>query len=190
VTGPIPDVFHEPLLFVWGASDPAQSRANEETAHAWARVHNGVRVDYPVWSDTEFFARGEAVANDRALFLVGNARSNRLVRELESSFPIRIDGSAVVFGSKRIEADDGPADVSQLGAAFVRPNPRRPDRYVVVVEGVGALGTWRSLSLPEMLADYVVYDRGVAPARGMLVMGSASVRAAGNFGNDWSLAAK
>src|SRR4029077_7952019 len=79
VTGPIPDVFHEPLLFVWGASDPAQSRANEETAHAWAHFHNGVRVDYPVWSDTEFFARGEAVANDRALFLVGNARSNRLV---------------------------------------------------------------------------------------------------------------
>jgi predicted esterase len=190
VTGPIPDVFHEPLLFVWGASDPAQSRANEETARAWAHVHNGVRVEYPIWSDTEFFARGEAVANDRALFLVGNARSNRLVRELESSFPIRIEGSAVLCGSKRIEADDGPPDVSQLGAAFVRPNPRRPDRYVVVVEGVGPLGTWRSLSLPEMLPDYVVYDRGVAPARGMLVMGSASVRAAGNFSNDWSLAAK
>ncbi|MDP8998942.1 MAG: hypothetical protein M3O46_02405, partial [Myxococcota bacterium] len=189
-TGPIPDVFHEPLLFVWGASDPAQARANEETARAWAHFHYGVHVDYPVWSDTEFLALGEAVANDRALFLVGNARSNRLVRELEPSFPIQVDGNTMVVGGRRIESDDGPASVSQLGAMFIRPNPRRPDRYVVVVEGVGPLGTWRSLSLPDMLPDYAVYDRGVAPARGMLVLGAATVRAAGYFGNDWSLPAK
>ena len=44
--------------------------------------------------------------------------------------------------------------------------------------------------LPEMLPDYVVYDRGVASARGMLVLGAASVRAAGYFANDWSLPAK
>jgi predicted esterase len=190
ITGPIPDVFHEPILFVWGASDPTQSRANEEIARAFARVRSGVRVDYPVWSDTEFFARGEPIANDRALFLVGNARSNRLVRELESSFPIRVDGSAIILGSRRLEAEDGSAEVSQLGAAFIRPNPRRPDRYVVVVEGVGPLGTWRSLSLPEMLPDYVIYDRGIAPTRGMLVMGAGTARAAGLFANDWTLAAK
>jgi predicted esterase len=190
VTGPIPDVFHEPLLFVWGASDPKQARANEETARAWARVRSGVRVDYPVWSDTEFFSRNEPIANDRALVLVGNARSNRVVRELESSFPIRIDDAAVIVGGKRLEAEDGSPDVSQLGTAFIRPNPRRPDRYVVVIEGVGPLGTWRSVSLPEMLPDYVIYDRGVATARGMVVLGAANVRAAGSFSNDWSLAVK
>jgi predicted esterase len=189
-TGPIPDVFHEPILFVWGATDPAQARANEEAARAWAHLHNGVRVEYPIWSDTEFFARGEPIANDRALFLVGNAKSNRVLRELEPSFPIRIEGASVVFGAKKLEAQEGSADLSELGAAFIHPNPRRPDRYVVVVEGVGPLGTWRSLSLPEMLPDFVVYDHGVAPARGMLVLGPATVRAAGYFANDWSLSAK
>ncbi len=54
VTGPIRDVFHEPILFVWGASDPAQARANEEVARAWARVRWGVHVDYPAISDVEF----------------------------------------------------------------------------------------------------------------------------------------
>ena len=190
MTGPIPDVFHEPLLFVWGAADPTQARANEEVARAWARVRSGVRVDYPVLSDTEFFARGEAIANDHALFLVGNAKSNRVVRELEPDLPIRIEGDGIVVGNKRVEPEDGPADHSQLGAAFIHPNPRRPDRYVVVVEGIGPLGTWRSLSLPEMLPDYVVFDRGVAPARGMLILGGASVRAAGHFGNDWLVPAK
>ena len=91
VTGPMRDVYNEPILFVWGASDPAQARANEETARGWAHVRWGVHVDYPMMSDTEFYARGEALANDRALFLVGNAKSNRLVRELEPSLPIRPD---------------------------------------------------------------------------------------------------
>jgi predicted esterase len=187
VTGPIHDVFHEPVVFVWGASDPAQARANEEAAQAWARVRWGVRVDYPVLSDTDFYARGEPLANDRALFLVGNAKSNRLVRELEPSFPIRIDGDSVIVGDRRLATKDGRADRSQLGAMFIRPNPRRPDRYVVVVEGVGPLGTWRSLSLPDMLPDFVVFDEDVAPASGQLLLAGGKLRGGGFFGADWSV---
>ena len=189
VTGPLRDVFHEPLLFVWGASDPAQARANEDAAKGWARVRWGVHVDYPVMSDVEFVARGEPLDNDRALFLVGNAKANRVVSELEPSFPIRIDGDDVVLSGKHLAPKDGPADRSQLGVAFIRPNPRRPDRYVVVVEGVGPLGSWRSLSLPDMLPDWVVFDADVGPARGGLLLGAASLRAGGFFGSDWSLAA-
>jgi predicted esterase len=187
VTGPIRDVFFEPLLFVWGASDPAQARANEEAARGWARVRWGVHVDYPIVSDVEFLARGESLANDRALFLIGNAQSNRLVRELEPSLPIRIEGDDVVVGEKHFGPKEGKVGHSQLGVAFVRPNPRRPDRYVVVVEGVGPLGTWRSTSLPDMLPDWVVFDEDVAPARGGLLLGAGTVRAGGSFSNDWGL---
>ena len=184
VTGPIRDAFHAPLLFVYGASDDAQTRANEEVARAWALVRWGTTVKYPVISDTEFYARGEAFANDHALFLVGNAKSNRVVRDLEPSLPIAIDGDAVVVGgSTRITG-------SQAGAAFIRPNPRRPDRYVVVVEGVSALGTWRSLSLPDLLPDFVVWDEQVAPSRGQILLGAGALRAGGFFGNDWSLPEK
>jgi predicted esterase len=186
VTGPIHDVFHEPVLFVWGASDPAQARANEEVARAWARGRWGVKVDYPVMSDADFYAKGEPLANDRALFLVGDARSNRVVRELEPSLPIRIDGADVVVGDRRIATKEGEADRSQLGVAFIRPNPTRPDRYVVVVEGVGPLGTWRSLSLPDIVPDYVVFDEDVATASGQLLLGGAKLRAGGYFNMDWS----
>jgi hypothetical protein len=188
ITGPIRDVLHDPILIVWGASDPAQARANEETARGWGRVRWGVRVDYPIMSDVEFAARGEPIANDRALLLVGNARSNRIVRELEPSFPIRIDGDDVVLaGGKHLKPKEGTTDRSQLGAVFIRPNPRRPDRYVVVVEGVGPLGTWRSLSLPDILPDWIVFDEDVAPARGSLLLGAAAIRAGGYFANDWSI---
>jgi hypothetical protein len=131
-------------------------------------------------TDAEFLARGEPLANDRALFLVGNAKSNRVVRALEPDFPIRVEGGAVFLGGERVEG-------RELGAAFVRPNPRRSDRYVVVVEGVDAAGTWRSLSLPSLLPDFVVYDQDVAPSRGQMLIGAGSVRASGFFANDWSL---
>jgi predicted esterase len=189
VTGPMRDVLNGSVLFVYGASDPAQTRANEEAARGWARVRWGVHVDYPVMSDTQFFAAGETLANERALFLVGNARSNRVVRELEPSLPIRIDGDDVVLGNKHFAPKNGTGQASQLGVAFIRPNPRRTDRYVVVVEGVGPLGAWRSLSLPDMLPDFVVFDEDVAPARGGLLLGGANVRTGGYFANDWSLPA-
>jgi predicted esterase len=183
ITGPLRDVFHAPILFVYGASDPAQTRANQEVARSFAQIRWGVRVKYPVMSDEEFLAAGEPLANDRALFLVGNAKSNRLVRELEPNLPLKIDGDAVTVGAQRITG-------KQAGAAFIVPNPKRADRYVVVVEGVDALGTWRSLSLPDLLPDFVVWDEGVAPSRGQMNLSVGSVRAAGFFKNDWSLPAK
>ena len=120
-------------------------------------------------------------------FWSAEPKSNRVVSELDPDFPIHIDGDDVVLGEKRFAPKDGTASASQLGAAFIRPNPRRPDRYVVVVEGVGPLGTWRSLSLPEMLPDFVVFDEDVSPASGQLSLGAGKVRAAGFFDNGWSL---
>jgi poly(3-hydroxybutyrate) depolymerase len=226
VNGPIRDVFHDPLLFVWGDDDPTQARANEETARAWSRMRPGVRVSYPVMSDREFLALGEGIQGDRSLFLVGNARSNRIVRELEPHFPIRIDGSDVVLVRSSDDTEGSMLEripslasgeleggreaphssiaeleggreaphsslswTSQLGTMFIVPNPLRPTRYVVVVEGVGAFGTWRSLSLPDLLPDYVVFDDGIAPARGSSVLGSGRLRIGGYFTNDWRIPA-
>ena len=180
LTGPIRDAFHEPLLFVYGASDPQQTRANEEVARQWAAIRWGVSVEYPVISDTEFLARREPLANDKGLFLVGNAKSNAVVRALEPKLPIRVEGDAVVLGGARIVG-------REAGAAFIRPNPERPDRYVVVVEGVDAVGTWRSLSLPDLIPDFVVYDDALASSRGQMILGTGSVRAAGFFTNAWEL---
>jgi hypothetical protein len=171
-----------PLLFVYGTDDPEQTRANEEVARSWAMIRWGVHVKYPVMSDAEFFAKNEALANEKALFLVGNAKSNRVVRALESDFPIKIENDAVAIGGQKITG-------KQLGAAFIRPNPKRTDRYVVVVEGTDAIGTWRSLSLPDILPDFIVYDEQVAPARGQMIVSSGLVRAGGFFQSDWSLPA-
>ena len=69
----------------------------------------------------------------------------------------------------------------------MRPNPKRPDRYVVVVEGTGALGTWRALSLPDLLPDFVVCDERVGSSRGQMLLSAGWSAPAGFFKNDWTL---
>lgn len=183
LSGPLRDVFHEPLLFVYGASDPDEASANEEVARAFARIRYGVDVRYPIMSDREFLARGEPVANERALFLVGAAHGNAVLRAIAADLPITITRERVFVGPTQSYGG------REVGAAFVVPNPRRPDRYVAVVAGTSPLGTVRALSLPDLVPDFVVYDERVAPARGQQVLGRGSVLAAGFFKTDWSLPA-
>jgi hypothetical protein len=178
VTGPLRDVFSEPIVFVY--EDGPEARANEEVARAFARIRPGVQVAYPVLSDTEFLARGEPLANDRALFLLG--RSNRVLARLEAlrAFPVRVEAGAVTVGQQRFTG-------KELGAAFVHPNPARPDRYVVVVAGADVPGTLRARSLPDLLPDFVVWDEQVQPARGQVLLGAGALRAGGFFTKEWEL---
>jgi hypothetical protein len=139
-------------------------------------------------SDEEFLKRGESLANDRALFLIGSADDNRVTAELASSanvaadFPVRVSGAEVLVGDERIREPD-------LGTVSIRPNPRRPDRYVVVVAGTTPLGTWYSTYLPDLLPDYLVFGREVARSRGQILLGRGEVRAGGFFDGDWRLPA-
>ncbi|MDF2698289.1 MAG: hypothetical protein K0S65_6672 [Labilithrix sp.] len=184
MSGPIRDVFHEPVLFVYASGDEA--RANERVARGFAD-RPGIPTAYPVLSDAEFLARNEPLANDRALFLVG--RSNMVLAALESAatntaapLPMHVESGAVVLGKERFAG-------RELGGAFIHPNPLRPDRYIVVVAGADPTGTLRALSLPDLIPDFVVWDETLAPARGQIVLGAGALRAGGFFKNDWSLPA-
>lgn len=181
LSGPIRDVFFEPLVFVYGTLDPAQTRANRETARAWAKVRWGVDARYPVVADTEV---DDQLAETHSLVLVGNSDSNRALRELEPELPFKVTSSSIVAvsdgGIKEWKGKD-------LGVAFVYPNPRHPARYLLVIEGTTALGTFRSIALPELLPDFIVFDDKIAPARGQIILGAATPLAAGLFRPDWTL---
>lgn len=179
-TGPIRDAFHEPLVFVWGASDPRDAVVNEEVARTWARIRPGVTITYPVLSDLEAEAKPAAFFAGKSVFLVGRPATNRALAAIEARLPIRVDDRGVALGARRVDGEE-------LGAAFVHPHPDRPDTYVVVVAGVSARATLRSLSLPDLLPDFVVWDEAVAPARGQQLLGAGVVRAGGFFGPRWEL---
>ena len=189
VTGPIRDVFHEPLLFVWGASDPAQARANEEVARAWARVRWGVQRRLPGHERRRVLRAGRAARE----------RPRALPRRQREVQPRRARARAVVpdprstattswsaTGASRRRT--ATADRSQLGAAFIRPNPRRPDRYVVVVEGVGA-ARHVALAVPAGHAPRLRRLRRGRRARRAASCSSAAGSCArgGSSANDWSV---
>jgi hypothetical protein len=179
VEGPIRDAFNGPLAFVYGTLDDRQTNAAREVAeHFKSRWAGDTR--FPVLADR---AVPKRLLATHSLFLVGSKDSNLLVRELDASLPLGIDGSAVRAGRGRLAGD------RELGAAFIHPNPKSPEHYVVVVEAVSAAGLYRAESLPSQLPDFIVFDSGLAPAAGQQVLGDARVLGAGYFDRSWALPA-
>jgi len=183
LSGPMRDVFYEPIVFVYGTQDPAAVAVNRETARYWARIRFGADVHYPVIADSEL---DDPVAATHALVLVGNASSNLVVRELEPSLPFQVRGDTITATTSAGRRQWRGAD---LGVAFIYPNPRHPERYVVILEGTSALGVFRATALPDLLPDYMVYGPNIAAARGQILLGAARTLAGGLFRPDWSLGA-
>lgn len=164
VSGPIRDVFHERVVFVVGTLDPDHTLMNRVTAEDWARPH-GIDVRYPIVDDVD--VTPEMIAN-ATLVLVGGPWSNWLTARWHREFPIGFDRERRCFllGDARHRGE-------QTGAVFVAPNPDVPGRSVLVIAGSTPLGTWRARFLPEMLADYAVFDARIENARGQWSCGGA-----------------
>jgi predicted esterase len=175
--GGLRDAYLERLAFVWGSRDEATARANRELAEWLARLRYGADLAYPVLADSDVDQRLES---ERSLVLVGTPRDHRLLAELEPRLPVRAAADRLELGPHVFRGDE-------VGAIYVFPNPRHPERYLTVVTATTARGIWRALSLPQLLPDFVVFDAGLAPAAGQQVLGSARVLAAGFFENDWSI---
>jgi hypothetical protein len=107
-----------------------------------------------------------------------------VVRELEPELPFKVSGKSIVA---TLDGSTKEWKGRDLGVAFIHPNPKHPSRYVVVLEGTSALGTFRSIALPELLPDFMVFDDRIALARGQIVLGNGTPLAAGLFRSDWSL---
>lgn len=178
LAGPIHDMQYEPVTFVYGTHDPAQTELNRHLAGKLREVRDNATAIYPVIADTELTP--EIVAT-RSLALIGNPTSNAVLARLADRLPIQFQPGAIVAGGRRHE---GP----EVGTMFVHPNPENPDRYVLVVAGVTARGTALADHLPELVPDWVIFDRGVAPAQGMTLIHGAAFRDAGFFDRDWRVA--
>jgi hypothetical protein len=169
--GPVRDVFDRPIAVVYGAHDRSERAMDLRVARAWARVRHGVRAHIAVMTDD---AVTDEIARTHALVLVGTERGNSYLARIASRLPIHADGEALRVGTQRFA---GP----EVGATFVAANPEAPEQTVVVVTGTTALGVWRSRSLPDLVPDFLVYDAGVANARGRVILGEHAHVLAGGF---------
>lgn len=179
-SGPIRDVYSGPLMFVVGTADPGHRVVNRLVAEHWAHP-KGVHVDYRIVDDVDVT---DEMAAHYSLVLVGPPSSNRLVARWADELPITIDGEGVGVGPRCYSG-------REVGAVFVAPSPANPELSVLVIAGPTPLGTWRSIFLPDILPDFVVFDERIAPARGEWAISGTGATALemGLFGMDWSVPA-
>ncbi len=180
-SGPIDELRYEPHVFVYGTADPVQTATNRRLAERLARYGwMDADVRFPVRADSELTASELA---SRHLVLIGGPSSNRVLASIAPALPIQFEANAVVVGGRRHEG-------ASVGSAFIYPNPRAPDRLVLVLAGVTSRGTWLASWLPRWLPDWVVYDEGIAVQRGGYVFDRRRPRDAGNFDARWRLPAR
>jgi predicted esterase len=175
--GPLRDIFAGPLVFVYGTGDPSTLRANRELARAWADVGQGVDLAYPVIAD---FQLTDAVEHSHGLFLVGTPSDHRVLAALAGRLPIWSESNRVCTPRRCYSGRD-------VGAAFLYPNPRAPDQYVAVITAPTVEGLFRSLSLPRLVPDFVVYDEKTSDSAGQPLLGPGQFLSAGFFERDWTL---
>jgi predicted esterase len=179
--GPIREVFDEPLTFVVGTHDPDHTFINRLVAEHWARPPGWI-VDYPIVDDVDVT---DAMIRQTVLVLIGPPSSNSVLARIADRLPIRVGDDAIRVGSHAHRGDN-------VGSVFVAPNPLAPDHLVLVIAGPEPLGTFRSIQLPDILPDYVVYDEHIAPARDRWACGGTGCRyrAHGFFDMRWRLPAR
>jgi predicted esterase len=175
--GPLRDVFTGPLVFVYGTGDTSTLSANREVARDWADAGQGVDLAYPVIAD---FQLTEAIERSRALFLVGTPRDHRVLAALAGRLPIWSESDRVCTRQRCYSG-------REVGAVFIYPNPRTPDQYVAVITAPTVAGLFRSLSLPWLVPDFVVYDEKTSDSAGQPLLGTGQLLGAGFFERDWTL---
>lgn len=175
VAGPLDDVLRHPILVVYGTLRPDELETNRMVAEHFSSFDAFAGARFPIKADTEV---GDGELTGRSLVLVGGPASNKVTATLAADLPVRFEPGAVVLRGKRYEG-------AEVGVSFIAPSPRDPDQYVVVHGGVGWRGTLLSRHLPQLSPDWVVYDAGVAEARGELLLGKRKVLDAGFFADDW-----
>ncbi len=178
--GPIDDAFCSRFLFV-APSRPAQhgtaqrwiDREFEYAKQRWSRLMRG-KVN--VVLDTQIT---EEQIRDCHLICFGDYSSNQYLQSISDRLPIQWTRNTLQVGSRTFQPD-------KHVAAFCFPNPRNPNRYVVVNSGM----TFREFSnisnsrqIP-MLADWTVLS--VEPSDDGIFPGE--IAAEGFFDESWSLA--
>lgn len=177
-TGTFKEAFNHKMVFVYGTSGDVKE-------NAWA--FNKARYDAEVW-----YYRGngaiDVVADkdfslekfkDRGVVLYGNSETNSAWRVALKDCPIGVTRDQITAGSQVFAGKD-------LATYFTWPRHDSATAMIAVVSGTGLTGM-RAADGNQYFAagsgfpDYVIFSAD------MLKLGSAAIRAAGFYDNQWNL---
>jgi dienelactone hydrolase len=177
-SGPFKMAFQHRMIFVYGTKGSAEenawmfAKARYDAETFWYRGNGSVDVV----ADTAFDASKE---RDRNVILYGNADTNTAWNTLLEGSPVVVKNGQVRVGDKTFSGGD-------LACVFLRPRLGSETACVGAVSGSGPVGMRLATRLPIFTSGIAYPDCLVVNAES-LIKGSAGVRAAGFFGNDWGV---
>ena len=178
-SGPFKDAFRRRMVFVVGTAGTEEETAllrNLARFNAeqwWYRGNGSVEI-----VDDRFLVDRPDSVGGRNVILFGNADTNHAWPILVDD-EVHVDREGVVIGDRRVEGED-------LAVLMVRPHPREPGTSVGVVTGTGMTGNRLAGVQPYWVSGIGYPDLTVLGVE-MLRGEGDGVRAAGFFGNDWSI---
>ena len=176
--GPFKDAFRHDMIFVYGTKGTPEEnawafdKARFDAESFWYRGNGSVDV----MPDTEFDPRSQP---DRSVILYGNAASNGAWPALLGDSPVQVSRNEVKIGARVLTGGD-------LACLFLRPRPGSDVACVGIVSGSGLIGMKLTDRLNYFLSGVAFPDCTVIGPE-MLSQGVKGIRAAGFFGNDWSV---
>ena len=181
VSGPLTDAYRDRMVHVVGTQNQEHTselqRAAERASRGWPLWLWHVKQE--VIEDT---AVTPELMRSAHLVLYGSYGDNLVLSDLAGDLPIALAEDAVVVGETRFVGRD-------VGVRFIYPNPRAPERYVIVQGGVTPSAVARGNNLPDFLPDYVVYDDRATARRERLAFNRGRPLAHGYFDDAWQLRA-
>ncbi|HEV8000181.1 MAG TPA: hypothetical protein VGP63_09900, partial [Planctomycetaceae bacterium] len=166
------------VLFVVGTKGSAEEnawalrKARFDAENFWYRGNGYIQVMF----DSSF---DPAKDPNRNVVLYGNADTNAAWSALLGKSPVQVTSGSIKVGGRETKGDN-------LGCLFVRPRPGSDVASVGAVSGTGVKGMRLTDRLPFFVSG-VGYPDCVLFGPDALLKGLAGVKAAGFFGNDWSV---
>jgi hypothetical protein len=176
--GPFKDVFRNGFVLVYGTrGSPAENtwascKARFDAEQFWYRGNGAVRV----YSDQSFDPAQHSTHN---VILYGNAATNAAWKPLLGKSPVQVRPGVVTIGSREIRGEN-------LACLLIRPRSDDSSACVGVIGGTGIAGMRLTDRLPYFTSG-VAYPDCTVLGEEVLLEGMAGVRAAGYFGDDWSV---
>ncbi len=177
LSGPISDALYEPLLFVYGTKNQAEENLSLRLINQMKQRKVGVTIDWPVKADIDVT---DADIKNKSIVIIGTPSGNHLLDRIEKELPFRVEKNAIIDGKKQYIGRSPTA-------AFIYPNPLNRERYVTVYTSASLEGLYYVNHLPEMLADYIIFDGPTWDYKGGRILDSRPILAAGFFNSSWSL---
>ena len=155
--GPVFDAFRSRYAVVYGTGeeDRALLEGIRSAADRSAAISEWADVEIPVLADHQV---GDAEISSMNLVLVGDDRSNSIIRRINDGLPVRFTSDGVISGREKFPADAGFVEVY--------PNPFYAERYVVVLGGRTPEILKKAAEIYRCVPDYAVFDGETSLAEG------------------------